>query len=245
MCCFSQPVEQVTNTQIFARRGTRGWQCLVYSMKFAANEDVAMILPLPVPRRVRENAVRFINLQGYPEFFTDMQSGFQVTLGRGGKKGGFGAGGILEVVEVGSFEASFVPTVKDFSRLDPRFRLPDGTWEALPNYRDYGFAVFKLKKDDQEVHPMAFAFPSRSKGMFFPTVHIHDGEVHERAEFDHTLYCQLAERDSQSVRAWQESPQLAGQFVNVRKAKRLVDADAHVYQKRIQGMKRNQDVWLT
>ena len=32
---------------------------------------------------------------------------------------------MLEVVQVGNFEASFVPTENDFlERLDPRFRLP-------------------------------------------------------------------------------------------------------------------------
>ena len=69
----------------------------------------------------------------------------------------------LKVVEVGSFVASFVPAVKDFSRLDEQFRLPDGTWDKLPQYKDYGFAVFKLKKGEQKVHPMAFEFPRADK----------------------------------------------------------------------------------
>ena len=30
-----------------------------------------MLLPIPVPVESKENAVRFINLEGYPEFFTD------------------------------------------------------------------------------------------------------------------------------------------------------------------------------
>jgi hypothetical protein len=45
----------------------------------------------------------------------------------------------LEVIQVGDFEASFVPTVKDFSRLDERFRLPSAVWD-LPN-RDTFLAV--------------------------------------------------------------------------------------------------------
>ena len=63
------------------------------------------------------------------------------------------------VVQVGAFEASFVPTVKDFSRLDKRFRLPAGAWNKLSTYNDYGFAVFKLKHGALKVHPMAFSFP--------------------------------------------------------------------------------------
>lgn len=40
---------------------------------------------------------------------------------------------------------------------------------------------------------MAFSFPSARAGhLFFPTMHIHDGEVHEKEDFDHTLYCQAS-----------------------------------------------------
>ena len=107
------------------------------------------------------------------------------------------------MVEVGSFVASFVPTVKDFSRLDEQFRLPDGTWDKLPAYKDYGFAVFKLKKGEQKVHPMAFEFPRADKTrLFFPTVHIHDGKVHDQAGFDHVLYCQGVDTRMR----WRESP---------------------------------------
>ena len=57
----------------------------------------------------------------------------------------------LEVVRVGNFEASFVPTQKDFSRLDERFRLPKAAWKLLPAYESYGFAVFKLKPGAMKV----------------------------------------------------------------------------------------------
>src|SRR5690606_13087928 len=97
----------------------------------------------------------------------------------------------LEVVEVGSFVASFVPTVKDFSRLDEQFRLPAQTWDKLPEYRDFGFAVFKLKKGSRKVHPMAFEFARANPiRLFFPTVHIHDGTVKPTARFHHVLFCQ-------------------------------------------------------
>lgn len=63
--------------------------------------------------------------------------------------------------------------------------------------------VFKLAKGkDQEVHPMAFRFPTRMpETLFFPTVHVHDGEYHETAAFDHTLYCQ----NKSDVREWEKS----------------------------------------
>ena len=92
--------------------------------------------------------------------------------------------------------ASFVPAIKDFARLDKQFRLPDSVWEKLPLYKEFGFAVFKLKKPEkgeQKVHPMAFEFPRASKNiLFFPTVHIHDGTVPAKARFDHSLFARSA-----------------------------------------------------
>jgi hypothetical protein len=49
MCCFSQPVEVVAETSIFARAAEGARQILVYSMNVKARGDLAMILPLPVP----------------------------------------------------------------------------------------------------------------------------------------------------------------------------------------------------
>jgi hypothetical protein len=40
-------------------------------------------------------------------------------------------------------------------------------------------------------HPMAFEFVTRFPDkLFFPTIQIHDGQVHEIADFDHHLYYQ-------------------------------------------------------
>ena len=79
MCCFSQPVELVSDTNIFAR-SANGRQFLVYSMTYAAAADLAMVLPLPVPPNPPENAVRFINLERYPAFFDDMRDGFPTRM---------------------------------------------------------------------------------------------------------------------------------------------------------------------
>ena len=72
MCCFSGPVSHVGNTKIFARAGDDGRQLLAYQMRFSTAADVAMILPLPVPKGVPDRALRFIDLQGYPGFFDDL-----------------------------------------------------------------------------------------------------------------------------------------------------------------------------
>ena len=162
-------------------------------MKIKASEDLAMILPIPVLKNIADDAVHFINLENYADFFDDMRNGFPVEPSRTKSPGSIDSEiPKLAVISVGSFEASFVPSVKDFDRLDERFRLPVDTWDKLPQYKDYGFAVFKLKQGHKKIHPMAFDFPSSLRGkLFFPTVHIHDGKVHENAEFDHALYCQL------------------------------------------------------
>jgi len=84
MCIFSGRVSHVGGTKIFARlkpdpvHGAS--QYLVYSMNVSTDTDVAMILPLPVSSHA-EDAVQFIALDGYPEFFEDMEKGFASTRG--------------------------------------------------------------------------------------------------------------------------------------------------------------------
>ncbi|HEY1189109.1 MAG TPA: hypothetical protein VGE74_15755 [Gemmata sp.] len=245
MCCFSKPVDVVANTNIFARASQDGRQFLVYSMEFAADQDLAMILPIPTPKDSAEDAVKFISLKKYEGFFADLRKGFPVKKDRAPNKGPVagGLGSALPVVEVGDFIASFVPAIKDFARLDEKFRLPDGVWEKLPQYKTFGFAVFKLKKpkeDRSQVHPMAFEFPRADKKvLFFPTVHIHDGKVSEKADFDHSLFCQVT---ADAPLKWEESEELADTFVKVKETQGIVDGNAHVYRKVMKGQFENKDV---
>jgi hypothetical protein len=250
MCCFSRPVISVSATNIFARAGEAGRQFLVYSMTLNAKDDLAMVLALPVKIGSDEKDVSFIDLSGYADFFADLQRGFPApktkSLGTRGADVTLLSAHPLTVVNVGSFEASFVPTVKDFSRLDERFRLPADTWNQLPAYHDYGFAVFKLKPGVATVHPMAFSFPRRDrKALFFPTVHIHDGTVHPQADFDHTLYCQPHEHEHLQLRDWRESPANAKNFIKVDKAKGLIEPDPHCYQKQLHGQLPNLDTFVS
>jgi hypothetical protein len=148
-----------------------------------------------------------------------------------------------------------VPTVADFDRLDARFRLPTAIWSQLPDYALFGFAVFKLKSGNRRIHPMAFAFPrALPQKLFFPTVHIHDGRVHEFAYFHHQLFCQWSYRAGgrlgvpmgRGLRVpdvgWSSSTDRAGSFVAAEKARGLLDADALVYHRRILGRTTNRDV---
>lgn len=205
-----------------------------------------MILPLPVMPKSGEKAVEFINLEGYENFFKDLEKGFPKPKMKMRRPTGSVESAKLEVVSVGSFVASYVPSVRDFFRLDARFCLPQGTWDQLPQYADYGFAVFQLKKGAGKIHPMAFSFPSRlaeKSQIYFPTVHIHDGEVHEKEDFDHILYGQTWPKAGLSSRkGWEESPQLAVNFTEVKKSKGLLWDKGHIYRKKMNGELNNEDV---
>lgn len=204
MCCFSPlaplgllgglfaPTFKVAGTRIFARREDAGTQLLAYAMRLTTPSPVAMLLPLPTRPSDGERALSFIDLSARPRFFEDLDSLFQPPPRKGGFQGIAPQARTLVVHKVGAFEASFVPSVDDFHRLDPRFRLPTATWDDVPDAREGGFAVFQLDAgSDIAVHPMALRFRSRRPGqLFFPTVHVHDGKVHSTADFDHTLYLQ-------------------------------------------------------
>lgn len=252
---FSRPVVHVAGTRIFARRDG-SLQHLVYAMRFGADDDLAMVLPIPVPPRSPEDAVRFVSLEGYADFFDDVNALFPVVMARGRDKSlGFApqASNTLEVHRVGAFEASFVPRLADFDRLDARFRLSGEVWDQLPQYADWGFAVFKLRREEgflkrlmrrpesREVHPMAFTFPSRDpERLFFPTVHVHDGEVHARAAFDHQLYAQSA----RALDGFDVSPDPARAKVRVDDAQGLVLGDSAVWRRTMGGVLDNADVWV-
>ncbi len=234
----------VSGTRIFARALGGDRQALAYQMKLTTPVPVAMVLPLPTAGR-DESTLEFVDLSALPDLFDRLARAFpepELDLGlpksqgilRGGRQK-------LEVVPVGDFVASFVPTRGDFSRLDERFRLPDRVWDALPRYADWGFAVFQLARErqgKQDVHPMAFTFRTREPAkLFFPTVHVHDGAVHSDAHFDHTLYAQgaaLAEVSSLDAET----------VVDLVKAKGIVGG-GKLARKGVHGTQRNDDHWFS
>lgn len=270
MCCFSGEIDHVGATRIFARHVDAGRQAVAYAMSFSAGADVAMLLPIPTPAGSAEDAVRFVDLAGDPHLFDHLDRLFPPPpASRGGREGGplpLDGPRQLEVHQVGAFEASFVPGLADMSRLDARFRLPEGAWQvlarrgrreqvfpqltqaqwdALPDYRDWGFCVFKLRAGaEQEAHPMAFTFPTRSpKRLFFPTVHVHDGTFPLEAGFDHTLYLQTnLALDGRAAVEWEESRGPAHAAMDVAATQGLVNGAEHVYRRRVRGSRPNEDI---
>lgn len=251
MCCFSRSVSSVGATKIFARGLDPDHQVLVYAMNVALDEELAMILPLPVPPAPADDAVTFITLEGEESFFGQLARAFP-PLGAPAARQAFAPPAKaqpLEVVDVGQYEASFVPTPTDFNRLDARFRLPGGFLEALPGYADYAFAVFRLKPaarraKPQNVQPMAFRFPRREpRALFFPTVHVHDGHVPQAASFDHTLFCQ-ADGLLEATLGWTASTSALGAHVQGAQSLGVVDAERGGFATSIWGTNANEDVWL-
>lgn len=258
MCCFSTTTE-VRGTAIFARVSRPGTQVLAYRMTYSAQTPTAMILPLPVALPARENSVRFKNLKEYPDFFGALERAFPPK-----EEGGFfrsksaelsAASAPLEVHEVGDFVASFVPSIADFSRLDPRFVLSRQVWAKFPAYKDYGFAVFQLKSLAGEPHPMAFEFDTRLKETaFFPTVHIHDGSVHAEADFDHALYLQAKTLDARAgsydgpssvdkTTGFVRSVGPAKGFVTSALARGLIDPELLIHKATLRGSLPNRDTF--
>ena len=240
MCMFSSPVKDVAETKIFVRRTSRTSQVLVYSMQYQADVDLAMILPLPKLWGAGEDAVIFIDLSTYPLFFEDMSRGFLLTRGTV-------AAPTLRVHEVGSFEASWVPTLSDFNQLDGRFKLPAEIWDQLPQYANYGFAVFKLKAGEKSLHPMAFEFQTcEPDRLFFPTVHVHNGSVKPKALFHHSLYCQSEDPGGR----WRASATLgnksllARDFIKIDKSMGLLLPDQVVFRRPVVGSHPNKDIWV-
>jgi hypothetical protein len=249
MCCFSPlaprglldrffpPTLTVAGTRIFARHEGPETQLLAYAMRLTTPSPVAMILPLPTRPGDGEDALAFIDLSARPQFFEDLEKLFQPPPRKGGLLGIAPQSRTLAVHKVGAFEASFVPSVDDFHRLDPRFRLPTATWNDVPDARHGGFAVFQLDAgSDLAVHPMAFRFRSRRPSeLFFPTVHVHDGRVHSTAIFDHTLYLQTGT----------EQPGFETSFgLTADDACGLLVPGATVARRSIRGTHPNRDTWV-
>ena len=244
MCLFTGPVKNVANTRIFARmEGDR--QFLVYEMEVTTIDAVAMILPLPISLESTD-PLNFLSLEDYPRFFPDLHRCFPKREVFSGTRGPAAppARAPLRVQQVGVYEASYVPSREDFSRLDARFRLPDEVLGLFPDYSDFGFAVFQLRRGVLHVHPMALSFSARDPStLFYPTSHLHDGLVHQRASFDHLLYAQCAPLNS----PWETSASMPREVMNLGNWRTddpthgIVEGYAPVYRRFIRGEFPNTD----
>lgn len=259
VCCFTvlrplslvgrllaRPVH-VSHTTVFARMLRPGVQGLAYGMNLKTSQELAMVLPLPIAPGRGEDAVSFVDLSAHPQMFSDFHHLFAMQVLAA--KGGFARApkSTLVVHEIGSFIASYVPMRADFARLDPRFRMPDVLFEAVPRYADYGFAVFQLRPGKVTVHPMGLTFPTRDDRLFFPTVHLHDGRFHARAKFDHALYYQLPRITDVGPAFFGAQPEAeVPSYMKPHETyEGLVDVDAPLARRILRGKLANDDTWIS
>jgi len=234
MPLFSGVVSTVANTRIFARATEQGTQYLVYQTEYASASDLALIVPIPTPPGTSRDAVRFIDLSAYPEFFVNLASGFSIARG-----GVVNASAQASIQQVGSFNATFLPSLADFSQLDARYRISDEIWKQLPEYNDYGFAVFTLRAAAQTMHPIALEFPVRNPNLlYFPTVNLHASTFEQDSYFDHDLFCQ-AHVD------WLRSYDVAQSFMDIDRAQGILDPNQRVERFTVLGIHPNSDIVLT
>lgn len=200
MCIFSAPVKSVENTRIFGKT-ENGVQTLIYQMAYDADFTLAMVLPLPVEP---DGKVEFVDFehQDYRGFFDELWRLFNSGTSRSMNKSADPEPKKLKVHQVGNFEASFMPSIGDLAKLDSRFVISEGVWTALrQKHRSFGFVVVRLKPGAMSIHPLAIKFDSAfPDSVYFPTTHVHDGAVHPKAHFDHTLYLQTNASDKDASR---------------------------------------------
>ena len=246
MCIFSGKIEEVSSTSIFCSDLGNNKRCTIYQMNVNTKRDVAMVLPVPTQKEIE-----FVDFSDYDNFFEDLDRLFPKPVTRSSSRSVMKGGGLepLAVHSVGSFVASFVPSLDDFDRLDKRFKIGEDLWDELPNYEAFGFAVFKLKPGNQKVHPMAYKYVTNAPMMiYFPTSHVHDGRVPLVDRFDHNLYFQLGFRFG-NCEKWRTGKSKDGagavqEFVDINKCQGLVRVNREIQKRSIHESHRNGDFYL-
>lgn len=218
MCIINEEVDDVNSTQIYASLDKSGKrQLTIYSNKIVTEKDNAMILPVPNPQ-----SVSFVDLSDYTSIFDDFQRSFikRLTLSNTSKSRGFPSmncvNDTLAVHNVGSYQASIVPSLSDFNKLDKSiFTINPEVFTILQkNYSStFGYIVCKLKKGTHAYHPFAYThdtymienqfslmdlFYNKQKKplLFIPTrhyhTHVHFSHKNNNSEFvddwDHIIY---------------------------------------------------------
>lgn len=90
---------------------------------------------------------------------------------------------------------------------------------------------------------MAFRFPTRlGDAIYFPTLHIHNGDLPETARFDPSLYCQTDLIEESTMSNWMRSPDVAEEFMDVSNAAGIIDGNSKCWCMRLRGKLTNTDV---
>ena len=214
-----------------------------------------------------KDGIIFLDLSDYPELFKDLESPFQVTTREFDNLSFSASKGVLAVEQVGDYICTFVPTNNDWDRIDPQFKLSNDTWAKLNYQENYSFVVVQLniiekfpkmnvlgksnrvkpsaRVEKKKFHPIAFIFETQFPNwIYFPTTHVHDGQVHDREEFNHNFYFQSLEIKKPHEAGFEKSGSTAGAFVNIAKAKGLVEPNQLILKSTMNGTFPNLDTWV-
>lgn len=180
MCIVSGAVERISGTKILIARREQNLQLTVYANAVALKADHgAMILPVP------QGDITFLDLSGYPNLFKDLHAAVHGhSLSRSVAKS-------LKVVDVGSYRASVVPSIRDLKHLSQEFRLdPRAVQFVREHYAEgFSFVVCQLASN-KTYHPFGYIHHITSPRLFVPTMHFHDhGQGPTvRPDWDHDIY---------------------------------------------------------
>jgi hypothetical protein len=177
MCIIQGQTESIAKTKILVAPLQDGKSqltvyCNTVSLK---TKGGAMILPFP------QGDCDLVDLSAYATLFKDLNRlCWPVTKSRGFRGMTLSTNSLsdsLEVKQVGSYKASVVPGLEDFSRLRKDvFVVDPKVYEFLgTKYPEgYGFVVCQLDQN-KEYHPFGYTHSKLPDGrMFVPTMHYHD-----------------------------------------------------------------------
>jgi hypothetical protein len=223
MCIMASPVRSVSNTKIFVGRDSSS-QLTVYEMSVRLRDNTgkgnAMILPVPIGAPEGALLIRLYDLSKVPDFFEPFVEAFtERTRGFSMSKGI--TNDALEVVRVGNYDVSIVPSVDDVKRLNTEvFDLSADTEHTLRESYPTGFAFLVAQlRASGDFHPLAYSHPLVDGQLFVPTRHEH-GKVgpDEMPKWDHQIFYQGDVDPStviQNYRNWARRKTVAGYSANL------------------------------
>ena len=220
-----------------------------------------MILPIPTPVGVAEDAVAFVDLSGAADLFARLDALFPVMLEPGdgaeqvaaGRRVLAGPPGrrVQRVVRAtaGRLRAARSGAAPARAGVGPAARLrrlrllrvraaraggaAAGAGHSAAGAEARGAGCPRGPSDGLRV-------PAPRPGRSSSDRARHDGAVHAKATFDHTLYLQAPEAEAGAIDwAWEVSSSVAGRAA--RDAEAMVAADAHVFRRKLRGTLPNRD----
>ena len=183
MCIISGHVKNVSNTKILVAPLTQSslnddskassLQLTVYCNKVSVKDkNAVMVLPFP------KSEYKSFDLTEYPTLFDDLSKIWPQarSLSRSSATYSLSNSNSLEVFQNGSYSASVVPDIDDFSRLQGQvFEVNQDVISFMKEHYPSGYSFVVCKLDgNKEYHPFAYIHSTLPGGaMFIPTMHYH------------------------------------------------------------------------